>query len=257
MIILRIIYKILLFIVTIAGFILVSLLGRLSSSDIQKRRKLYVKIVHFYCKLALWLMNFKVHVKGLPESNQNFLKVGNHLGMLDILVVASLRPTLFVTSVEMKNTPFLGLLSELGGCLYVERRDRSNIHSEMQEIRQALKDGFNVVLYPEGRCGDGESVLPFKKTLLTSAAGTGVPVLPMVVNYSKVNGEPISLKWRDHVCWYGETQFASALLKVLSLSSVEVEFEFSEPMWIQTEEERSDFALRIQKAVESKYRPIR
>jgi 1-acyl-sn-glycerol-3-phosphate acyltransferase len=90
----------------------------------------------------------------------------------------------------MKETPFLGHLAELGGCLYVERRDRSNINNEMLQIREALQQGFNVVLYPEGTSTNGEQVLPFKKTLMTAAAGTSVPIMPMVLNRINANFYP-------------------------------------------------------------------
>lgn len=176
--------------------------------------------------------------------------------MLDILVISSLHPTLFITSVDMRQTWGLGFLTEMGGCLYVERRSRSKLNKEIEEIRLALKQGFSVVLYPEGTSSNGERVLPFKKSLLTAAAGTGVPILPMVINYRRVNGEAVSLKWRDYVCWYGDQTFFPALLRILSVQSVDVEIEFLKEVRVHSDKERREAATQIQALIEAKYTPI-
>ena len=156
----------------------------------------------------------------------------------------------------MRETPGLGLLTEMGGCLYVERRNRSNIHNELIQIRETLKAGFNVVLYPEGTSTDGRQVIPFKKTLMTAVAGTGVPIMPMVINFRKANGEPMSDKYRTCVAWYGDLSFLDALIGAFGLKSAEIEFEFCEPIHCHTEEDRRHVAEAVYKAVVSKYQPF-
>jgi len=245
-----------LFVIFMATYVSVSLFWRLWTRDPLKRRKLYTQTVSIACRVALWLMRFKVNVINRARADTPHLLIGNHLGMLDILVMAANKPALFVTSVEMKNTPGLGILAEMGGCLYVERRDRSNIHNELSEIRQALKQGYSVALYPEGTSSNGERVLPLKKTLMTAAAGTGVPILPVVINFRKINGEPMSHKWRDYVCWYGEQSFFPSVLKIFSVYSVEVDFEFCEEITVHSEEQRRELAAQVQKSLESKYTKI-
>lgn len=201
-------------------------------------------------------MNFRVRLINAPAPDQSFLLVGNHLGMLDILVLAAHHPSLFITSVDMRETPGLGFLTEMGGCLYVERRNRQNIMTEIGEIRSALQQQFSVVLYPEGTSTNGEKVLPFKKSLLTSAAGTGIPILPVVINYRKVNGEPMAHKWRDHVFWYGDQTFVPALMRIFSVHSVEVELEFCEEVDVHSEDERRHVASHLHQVISSKFTPI-
>lgn len=175
------------------------------------------------------------------------------MGILDILVLASVRNCLFITSVEMRDTPFLGTLCEMGGCFFVERRSRAHISKEIESIRQALKQGFNIVLYPEGTSGNGEKVLPFKKSLMTAAAGTGVPILPMALNYTHVNGEPNSWKWRDHVCWYGDQTFAPAMIRLLTCKEIRAKIEFLEPIVCNSDEERRHVAENAQTQIERKF----
>jgi lyso-ornithine lipid O-acyltransferase len=237
----------------IIGYILTCSFWKLTVSDPVKQRMLYAKTVSWFCRRLLWYTNAELIIKNMPPLDQPFLLVGNHLGMMDILLLASRRPSLFITSVEMKNTPLLGTLCEMGGCLFVERRSRGNINNEINMIRETLKQGHTVVLYPEGTSTNGERILPFKKTMMTAAAGTGVAILPMVINYTHVNSEPMSWKWRDYVYWYGDQAFPPALWRMMSLRHFRVEIEFLNPIICDSDEKRREIASLAQKQIEDKF----
>lgn len=248
--------RLLFFVIYCSAYLIESALGRLFLRTQEKRREFHSRVVSRYCRLGCFLLNVRVRAIGLPPPEKHFLLVGNHLGFLDILVTASVQPTLFITSVEMRETPLLGTLCEMGGCLFVERRSRANILNEMGEIREALQQGFSVALYPEGTSGNGEKVLPFKKTMLMAAAGTGVPIKVMVINYRKINDQPMSDIWRNYVCWYGDMTFGSALWRLLCLESIDVDLSFHEEVVVHSEEERQAIAARVQHLVETHYDPI-
>lgn len=250
-------FKFLGFVGIIISYGLRALAGKIFIRDYEKRRHFYTNNVSRHTWLGLKILNGKLKVINEPAKNKSYLLVGNHLGFLDILFLASRRDCLFITSVEMKNTPLLGQLCEMAGCVFVERRSRSNIGMEIGEIRKALKENHNVVLYPEGTSTNGEKLLPFKKSLMTAAAGTGVPILPMVLNYTHINGEPMSPKWRDYVCWYGNSTFFGSFLKLLSLKSFAASIEFLEEIHVHSEEQRREVAHTAQLAIEAKFKPIR
>lgn len=252
----RITYKLILFALIVVVFLITSTLWRLLIWNLPARRRFYAHTVSVVSRLAIRVLSIKVRAIHKPKPGKNYLLVGNHLGMIDILVTSSQISTLFVTSVEMRQTAGLGWLAEMGGCLFVERRSRSNITNELKEIRKVLSQGLSVVLYPEGTSTNGERVLPFKKTLMTSAAGTGIGIKPMVLNYRRVNGEPMSAKWRDYVFWYGDQTFFPALMRFFSLKSVAVDLEFCEDVIVHSEEERKVVAGKIQSMVVSKYSKI-
>jgi 1-acyl-sn-glycerol-3-phosphate acyltransferase len=252
----RILTKSILFLFAVIAYVLVSLFWRVWTRDLARRRHHYTHTVSFFCRLALRLMNFRIRTINAPSADQSFLLVGNHQGMLDILVLSAFHPTLFITSVDMRETPGLGFLTEMGGCLYVERRSRQHILREIGQIREALQQKFSVTLYPEGTSTNGERVLPFKKSLLTAAAGTGVPILPVVINYRRVNDEPMSHKWRDYVCWYGDQTFFPALMRIFSIRSVDVDLEFCQEVDVHSEEERRHVASHLYEVISSKFTPI-
>lgn len=253
---LRRIVRLLIFVVYVALFVACGYVIHLFTKDPVTRRRRFSAHGTWWNRLACRTFGIKVIVSGNFNPDQAGLVVGNHLGFIDILASASVRPNLFVTSREMQETPVVGLLTDMGGCLYVERRNKAGILNELGEIVDYLKKGFRVVLYPEAQATNGEGVLPFKRTLLTAAAHAQVPILPYVFNFREINGEPgFPLKYRDSVCWYGDIQFHTAVWRALGLKSLVCEIEFLSPVHTRTDEDRRIVADSVREMIVSKYSP--
>lgn len=157
----------------------------------------------------------------------------------------------------MRETPVLGLITEMAGCIYVERRSRSNILKELGEMIDYLRKGFRVVLYPEATSTNGEGVFPFKRTLMTAAAHAGVPIIPYVFNFREINGEPgFQLKYRDSVCWYGDISFVQAIWNAFSLKSLVCEVEFLSPVYTKTDDDRAVVADAVREMIVAKFNPV-
>lgn len=250
-------YRLILFILIISGFLIWSYFCHLFIRDPDKRIRTFSNNSRFTSGIMLKVFNCQVKYTNRPGDSEKFLAVSNHMGFVDILMLASCFPVVFVTSNEMKETPFLGLLTEMAGCMYVERRSRTKILEEMKSIGAVLKRGYRVVLYPEATSTNGEKVLPFKKTLIMAAAHAGVPIQPIVINFRKINGEEFSLKWRDHVCWYGDIPFVTAMWKSLTLKSVEAEVEFLEKIYCTTDDDRGLIADKAHALISAKFVPVK
>lgn len=254
---LRGVYRFILFILVILSFLVWSFMCHFVIRNPDKRLKAFSKNTQFFSALMLKGLRLKINVINKPSQDQKFLVVSNHMGFVDILALATCFPMLFVTSNEMRETPFLGLLTELGGCIYVERRSRTKILDEMKSIVTALQKGFHVVLYPEATSTNGERVLPFKKTLLMAAAHAAVPIQPVVINFRELNGEEFNLKWRDHVCWYGDIPFVTSMWKTMTLKSATAEIEFLEQIHSTPEDDRGVIAEKAHALVAAKFVPVK
>lgn len=184
------------------------------------------------------------------------LVVGNHLSYLDILILAGHMRLCFVTSVEMKETPFLGHITFFGGCLYVERRSKENLSAEIKEITRALQEGHNVVVFPEATSTNGEAVLRFRSPLFQSAIDAGAPVLPIAINYTKIDGAPVTLRNRDRVCWYGDMTFHGHFTDIITAKSIEVQVDCSPLMFPAPDQTSKDLALLAHQEVATMYRPL-
>jgi 1-acyl-sn-glycerol-3-phosphate acyltransferase len=228
----------------------------LTVKDEVLRRKLFSTRACRYTGYICKIIHLTVNVKNKPADNFVGLIVANHTGFIDIFSLCSMMPNLFITSQEMHETPVFGLLTEFGGCAYVDRRNRSNIMKELEDIVEFLRIGFRVVLYPEATSYNAEEILPFKRTLLTAAAFAGVPILPCVFNFKTINGEPFSIKYRDSVCYYGDIPAHVSIWRALKLKEITVEVEFLKEVRTTPEDDRAKMADSIRQMIVEKFRPV-
>lgn len=226
-------------------------------NDVVARRRAFSQNSSVHCGLMNKVFNLQVTVKGKPHQGSSFLYVGNHTGFVDIFALASVMPAVFVTSQEMRETPVLGDICEMAGCVFVERRSRTQIMNELGVLKEALEQGLNVVLYPEATSTDGSRVYPFKKTLMMAGPHAGRPIQPGCVNYVDIGGEDFNTKSRDNVCWYGDMSFVTAMVNLLTTPYIKVEIEYLEPITVAPTADRAEVAAMAHSAVSARFRPPR
>jgi len=124
----------------------------------------------------------EVAVRGTPP--ESGMLVCNHIGFVDILVIGSTVPCLFVAKSDVKSWPVFGMLTRLAGTIFVSRRRQPALAAEMGELRKALRCGLPVVVFPEGTSSDGRSVLQFRSSLLGAVEGTSQAITPAAISYS-------------------------------------------------------------------------
>jgi 1-acyl-sn-glycerol-3-phosphate acyltransferase len=149
------------------------------------------------------------------KNSKGMLLAANHLSYLDVIALMALSTYRFVTSVEVKKTFFLGHITQMAGCLFVERRNKNNIHDEIREMTESLKRKESVFFFPEATSTNGEAVLRFKIPLFQSAVDSGCPILPIAIRYLSISGNKVTTLNRDIVCWYGDMTFLDHFWQVL------------------------------------------
>lgn len=222
----------------------------------QRKRKL-VRLISSYCTRALKILDVQVNVDtAAPLPEKSYLFVGNHLSYLDVLVIAHKVSGCFVTSQEIRETPVLGHICELGGCLFVERRNKSNLTKEIRQVSDALAQGLNVVIFPEATSTNGEQVLRFRRPLFMAARMANTPVLPFCLNYESIDGVPFHLGNRDRICWYGDMAFVPHLWSLAGAQSVIVRLHFLEAIYPKAEQEIAEIADLSHSLVKKTFRPV-
>jgi 1-acyl-sn-glycerol-3-phosphate acyltransferase len=212
-----------------------------------------------YAAFGLWVLNVKVRPVGIEKARAagSALYVGNHLSYIDVLVFSSNMPACFVTSMEIKEAPVLGQVCTMAGCLFVERRNKMNIHREVAEMSEGLAAGCNVAIFPEATSTNGEQILRFRRPLYVSAIDSGRPVIPFCLNYHTVGGKPIDTRLRDTVFWYGDMDFVPHLWALAGNGGTLVDLIFLEPIPTSEGDDPTELAARSQAAVESVFKPVR
>lgn len=255
-ILLRAAYRLIYFLTVLYIYFLTAIAIYISTFDQVKRRKRLLGNAQFYAQFMAGAFNVTVECKNKIPANENSLLVGNHIGFIDIVALQTLSSCVFITSLEMKQTPVLGRICDLAGCAYVDRKNRMNIQEELKGITEVLKEGFRVVLYAESVASNGEQVLPFKKTLLMSAGFSQRPIRPFAFNFREVNGGPVLYKHRDSLCWYGDETFFPAIWRSLKLNSITCEIEFLPLVHAKPEDSRTEVATYLHKIISEKFVPF-
>jgi len=222
-----------------------------------KARKVICSILGKYARYTLWFMRIEVSQKIKETVNsQNHLFVSNHLSYTDVLVICAHYPSCFVTSVEMKNTPFLGQICILGGCLFVERRSKENLGQEVRDITEALRAGLDVVIFPESTSTNGEEVIRFRRPLFQAACDSKVNIKPLTLNYRYLSDEPVSLKNRDKVFWYGDMTFADHLWGLFKIKKIVVDLTVGDSLKVEEKQDLRFLAELSHTLVRKNYDPV-
>ena len=150
------------------------------------------------------------------------LLVSNHLSYLDILVLGSLTPAVFVSKADVRSWPVFGWLAALAGTVFIERERRLHVGAVNAQIQSALDDGMLVVIFPEGTSSNGADVLPFRSPLLEPVAGGTHHITISRLQYSLQDGDAA-----NEACYWGDHSFFPHLLNLLGKRALHAKVHFA------------------------------
>jgi 1-acyl-sn-glycerol-3-phosphate acyltransferase len=154
-----------------------------------------------------------IEVEGSPPSPP-FVLASNHLGYLDIMVLASQIDCVFVSRADVAAWPVVGYLVRMVGTIFIDRDAKRDIPRVLDLVDENLAHGRGIVIFPEGTTSDGSTVLPFRPPLLEAAARSGIPVRCVSLSYRTPPGcAPANLA----ICWWGEMTFWAHVLRLFRL----------------------------------------
>ena len=238
------------------AYILLSSVFAVLPAGARSRRRFLIRNTSIFSRIMLARLGVRVRMKHrdrLHAGERGRLVVANHVSYLDVLVISSLAPSVFITSVELGGTLFLGMLAKLGGSMFVERRRASGLKQEIAAISRVLGDGFAVALFPEGTTSNGDRVHPFKKSLFDAAVATGSDILPLCLRYTGMNREALTPHNRDAVFYYGGASFFRHAARLLSLKSVDVEVIPQRTIRVREKDTRKELAAQAHDAISAAY----
>lgn len=196
--------------------------------------------LHRAARAHLKIFGGSVRVSGeIPKSG---LLVANHLSYLDIVVISSVAPAVFVSKAEVKSWPVFGRLAKLGGTIFIQRDRRLQVGAVNREIEAALDGGALAVVFPEGTSSDGATVLPFRASLLEPALRGGYAIAIACLGYELDDGEA-----KQEVCYWGDHAFFPHLLNLLGKKSIRATLRFG--TFSSTTGDRKELATQLHAAV--------
>ena len=137
-------------------------------------------------KSILFLWAIRVRQLGLEhfDAKKQYIFTGNHRSMLDALIVCGYIPNAkkFIGKAELVKIPFVGYILKK---IYIPV-NRSNIESRIwskQQLISKMKEGFSMVLFPEGTCNTSEEpLMEFKDGAFETSYYTQTAIVPFVID---------------------------------------------------------------------------
>jgi 1-acyl-sn-glycerol-3-phosphate acyltransferase len=165
-----------------------------------------------------------VTARGTPPQPP-FLLVSNHVSYVDILVLGTQVPCVFVAKSEIDGWPLFGAICRSVDTIYVNRKAKRQLHEVLERIEGKLAAGQGVVIFPEGTSGPGHEVMPFRSPLLHLPARSAHPVHWAAIGYrTPPDAAPLHLA----VTWWGDMPLGAHLVELLKLRWIEAPLTFGE-----------------------------
>jgi 1-acyl-sn-glycerol-3-phosphate acyltransferase len=249
----RIAYKLPAVIATTAFFASIPAVARLVAPG---RRRAVARIGASACRhwsrTMCAILSVSRDVAGPVPREGVFLVASNHVSYLDILVLGSLYPSLFLAKREIASWPLFGWIARGAGTLFVDREQSRDVIRAGREMSDRLELGLPLTIFPEGRSSRGVEILPFQPSLLEPAAKAGVPCWAASISYETPGAEGAPSRT---VCWHDSESLLTHFPRLVGLRKVIAKVRFAE-MPVRSED-RKALAIALWENANATFTPVR
>ena len=177
-----------------------------------------------FCSRIIRTLGIPIQVEGVFPADG--VVIANHQTYMDITVLASLWPCVFVSKAEVSRWPVVGWMTKMAGTVFVERGRGGSAAAASVGMLAAATSRLPVVIFPEGTTSNGRSLLPFRGGLIAEARIAELPITAAVIRYG-VEG-PAGVTIEDDVAYWGDRGLMEHVGRFLTLEGVRVRVRFAE-----------------------------
>ncbi|MEN8906733.1 MAG: lysophospholipid acyltransferase family protein [Clostridiales bacterium] len=160
----------------------------LKNGNIKEHDKIVHSMASKWSQSLLKLAGAKIKVIGVENIpvNKSVLFVSNHQGSFDIPILLGCidKPKSFVAKIEMLKMPLINKWMKHMNCVFLDRKDIRQSLRVMNEASKYLKNGYSMIVFPEGTRSKGKKMGEFKAGSLKIASKAKVPIIPITVKGS-------------------------------------------------------------------------
>jgi len=157
--------------------------GKTSEKDM-----LVSSIASKWARDLLKMAGAEIKVTGAENvpADRTVLFVSNHQGNFDIpLLLGHInKQKAFIAKIEMLKMPLIRTWMKHMNCVFLDRNDMRQSLKVMNEAAEHLKNGYSMVIFPEGTRSKGKEMGEFKAGFLRIATKTNMPIVPVTINGS-------------------------------------------------------------------------
>ncbi len=123
----------------------------------------------------------RVHINGKIPKDRSMILMYNHSCFIDPFLFAYSSPgkTTGITAIENYKLPVFGWMLRKWNAIPIDRRNIEAAKESIAKGEQAFKDGYNVIILPEGTRTTSGKIKKFKKGGFHMAMNTKAPILPI------------------------------------------------------------------------------
>jgi len=200
---------------------------------------------------ATTLLGIKVKVEGKPPKPP-FCLVANHVGYVDIFVIARITGSLFVAKADMADWPIFGFIGKHSRIVYINREQMRDTQRVIGAVKEVLAHGDGVTIFPEAGCSRGDAVPAFKPAMFQPAAELNMPVHWAAITYETPEGCPAA---SDTVAWWRWEPLMDHLKRMFALPRFTATVRFCDrPV---TQGDRKVRALQCHRGVAAAFTPLK
>jgi len=136
-------------------------------------------------RLILFILNVKVECPQPEKFRQHRGFVfPNHVSYVDVLTLVSVAPLRFLAKAEVRSWPIVGTIATAIGCVFVQREDKKS-RAEARNALAKVETFPAVALFPEGKRGPGNELLPFRYGAFEIVIKGQAAFLPCAIIYDQ------------------------------------------------------------------------
>jgi 1-acyl-sn-glycerol-3-phosphate acyltransferase len=165
----------------------------------------------------------RVRIEGERVKRGAFL-LSNHVSWLDIPALAAATGSAFVAHDGLASVPLLRWLCEMNDTVFIARHDRTSVATQVEQLREAIRETGALTIFPEGTTSDGTGLLPFKSSLLSAIEPlpAGIAVQPVLLDYGPDAAD---------IAWVGEEHGIDNFKRILARGRrVQIDVRFLPPL---------------------------
>ncbi len=142
----------------------------------------------FWAYPLIWATGARYYAEPLPDVDFStpHIFVMNHQSMLDIACAFHSIPSnlRFMAKEVLKYVPFLGWYMWATGMIFIDRSKGTKALRSLSKAAARIRNGANILVFPEGTRSKDGSILPFKRGPFVLALQAGVPIIPVAIEGS-------------------------------------------------------------------------
>ena len=158
-----------------------------ASGDVEKEREVLLKLTSTWGAHIVKVFDIKITVTGkenLPEKGP-VLFVANHQSFADIPIACAVLDKFqfgFVAKSTLERNPLYGRWIRNTRNVYIDRESPRTSLRAIEDGIELLKQGFSIMIFPEGARSKNSNIDEFKRGSLRLATKPEVPVIPIAIH---------------------------------------------------------------------------